>query len=94
MKLLEFITYCKLKDLIESQQDFPILWDSEADSHHKIIIVNGKYTATIKYALLKNQAVIMNSNLWMQTDLGTECFSQPSVNQIVNAILEGEHESA
>ena len=87
MNLLEFITFCRLKGYVVQQYEVNADWDTDADSHWKIVIQNGKYKTMIAYAVLHDTGVIVSSSLRVDSELGLEFISRPEFSQIVEAIL-------
>lgn len=63
MKLLEFLTYCQLKGFIVRHAEVEAEWDTNADSHWKIVLDNGDYKAYIAYAVVQDTGVTMSTSL-------------------------------
>jgi len=63
MKLLEFITYCQLKGFIVNHTEVDAKWDTNADSHWKIVLNDGEHKARIAYAICQDVGVTMSTSL-------------------------------
>ena len=91
MNLAEFITWCELKDLIINREEIDAPWDSEVGKHHKIEIHNrDNYKASVIYAVLHDQAVIVRAHLYKRKDNGGfDTWPQPGVGDLVRAFVNG-----
>ena len=89
MTLTEFIFWCKLKDVLIDEETIDADWDKDAQ-HYKASLDNGVYKATMVYAVLHDQAVLVSSTLYKRSDLGMEVMSQPDVKTIISKFFEGE----
>lgn len=88
MNLLEFITWCELKDIITHREKVDSSYDVEADAHYKIKIdAGGAYHASVVYATLYGQAVIVSAHLYKRRPVsgGFDTWHQPDVGDLVRA---------
>lgn len=87
MNLLEFITWCELKDLVTHREKLDALWDVEVGYHYKVEIHNkDNYKASIIYAVLHDQAVIVRAHLYKRKDNGGyDTWNQPGVRDLIRA---------
>ena len=72
MKLSAFITYCELKGLVQSRMCVNADWDPEVDGHQKLSIFSedNRVRLNITYAVLHDQAVLVDSNMYVMTRAG------------------------
>ena len=94
MKLLELISFCKLKGIVteHSEADAPG-WDTDADKHGQVTIENNKFVSTVKYATVGEGVAIMNTTLREKGAGGSreeyaEFFEQVSISRLVEVFVE------
>jgi len=87
MKLLEFITYCTLKDYIRVHTEIEVpKWDPDAEKYFKIELQARGYSATIRYATIQDQAAIVYCSLFDHGGrVGTKIVTQPNLGDILKA---------
>lgn len=91
MDLMQFLTYCTLKDLVAHKMEVPAekrSYDVEADAHYKVKIVNDNYQLDLLYAVVGDQSVIISGNLYKHFPAAHEIWPQPDVGDMVRAFCK------
>lgn len=64
MKLPEFISYCKLKDIIVTHERLDHEWHANVCNKQKLVIENDIYLAAIIYTHFSGEYIILDTALY------------------------------
>jgi len=91
MKLLEFITWCKLKDIVASENKVSYTYEDGAQLY-KIVIADDNHRANIVYYLKDDEAVLVESILDENIYHTDGCtWTSPSLKRIIRYFILDEH---